>query len=145
MQCSANEDDNYTPSQSLHGAETVYLGLRSAVAAARLMGDTSADVATWKARLARLGAAIAKLYDPGKRAYGEGSSGANAYNLDYSDGGWLLWPVRFKAYDDPTMVGEAPAVERAMRPAFAGPRGQYEAKALLGLAHARRGDAAELE
>lgn len=144
MQCFANEDDNYTPSQSLHGAETVFLGLRSAVAAAKAMGDTAPDVGLWQARLSRLGAAIDKLYDPARKAYGEGTSGGNAYNLDYSDGGWLLWPVRYKPYDDPTMLGEAATVDHAMRAALAGPRGQYEAKALLGLAYARRRDPAEL-
>jgi hypothetical protein len=143
MQCPASEDDNYTPSQSLHGAETVFLGLRSAIAAAKAMGDTNVRVGLWEARLSRLGAAIDRLYDPAKRAYGEGTSGGNAYNLDYSDGGWLLWPVRYKPYDDPTMRGEAATVDRAMRSSLAGPRGQYEAKALLGLAYARR-DPAEL-
>jgi hypothetical protein len=141
MQCTANEDDNYTPSQSLHGAEAVYLGLRSALAAAHAMGDTTLRVGRWRARLARLRAAIDALYDPATRSYREGNSGGNAYNLDYSDGGWLLWPVRYRAYDDPTMRGERTRVERSMRAALAGPRGQYEAKALLGLAHAS-GDAA---
>jgi hypothetical protein len=139
MQCTANEDDNYAPSQSLHGAEAVFLGLRSAVAAAKAMGDASGQVGLWQARLGRLGAAIDHLYDPAKRAYGEGASGANAYNLDYSDGGWLLWPVQYKPYDDTTMRGEADAVDRAMRASLAAPRGQYEAKALLGLAYAGRG------
>ncbi|MEA2272745.1 MAG: glucoamylase, partial [Solirubrobacteraceae bacterium] len=139
LQCVANEDDNYSPSQSLHGAETVYLGLRSALAAARAMGDTGARVSLWRSRLGRLRAAIDRLYDPVKRSYREGNSGGNAYNLDYSDGGWLLWPVRFRPYGDPTMVGEAATVARAMRTALAGPRGQYEAKALLGLAHALHG------
>jgi hypothetical protein len=143
MQCTANEDDNYSPSQSLHGAEAVELGLRSALAAARAMGDTSARVGLWQSRLGRLSAAIDRLYDPGRHAYGEGASGSNAYNLDYSDGGWLLWPVQHKPYDDPTMRGEADAVDRAMRASLAAPRGQYEAKALLGLAYARR-DPAEL-
>ena len=124
MQCTANEDDNYTPSQSLHGAEAVFLGLRSAVAAAKAMGDTGVRVGLWQARLDRLGAAIDRLYDPGKRAYGEGASGSNAYNLDYSDGGWLLWPVQYKRYDDPTMRGEADAVDRALRASLAAPRGQ---------------------
>jgi GH15 family glucan-1,4-alpha-glucosidase len=138
MQCTANEDDNYTPSQSLHGAETVYLGLRSAIAAAHAMGDSSARVGLWQARLVRLRAAIERLYDTGRRAYGEGSSGGNAYNLDYSDGGWLLWPVHLRPYGDARMRGEAATVDRAMRAALAGPRGQYEAKALLGLAYALR-------
>src|SRR5436305_2401093 len=101
MQCVANEDDNYSPSQSLHGAETVYLGLRSALAAATALGDRDARVGRWRARLAGLGAAIDRLYDPAKRAYREGNSGGNSYNLDYSDGGWLLWPVRYKPYADP--------------------------------------------
>jgi len=139
MQCTANEDDNYTPSQSLHGAETVYLGLRSAIAAAHVLGDGDPRVALWQARLQRLGAAIDKLYDPAKHAYREGNSGGNAYNLDYSDGGWLLWPVQYKPYGDPRMQGEAATVEDAMNKALAGPRGQYEAKALLGLAYARGG------
>jgi GH15 family glucan-1,4-alpha-glucosidase len=138
LQCPANEDDNYTPSQSLHGAETVYLGLRSAIAAARAMHDTSTRVTLWQARLGRLRAAIDRLYDPQRRAYGEGSSGGNAYNLDYSDGAWLLWPVHFRPYGDPRMRGEAAAVDRALTGALAAPRGQYETKALLGLAYARR-------
>jgi GH15 family glucan-1,4-alpha-glucosidase len=139
MQCTANEDDNYTPSQSLHGAETVYLGLRSAIAAAHAVGDTNPKVALWEARLNRLRAAIDNLYDPAKHAYREGDSGGNAYNLDYSDGGWLLWPVQFRPYSDPRMQGEAATVQDAMDKALAGPRGQYEAKALLGLAHAKGG------
>src|SRR5207244_13134211 len=136
-QCTANEDDNPTPSQSLHGAETVYLGLRSAIAAAHAVGDRDPRVGRWQARLGRLRAAIDGLYDPAKRAYGEGNSSGNAYNLDYGDGGWLLWPVQFKAYGDPTMRGEAASVARAMRSSLAGPQGQYETKGLLGVAWQR--------
>ena len=139
MQCTANEDDNPTPSQSLHGAETVYLGLRSAIAAAHAVGDRDPRVGRWQARLGRLRAAIDGLYDPAKRAYREGNSSGNAYNLDYGDGGWLLWPVRFRPYGDPRMRGERAAVESAMRPALKGPRGQYEGKALLGVAYAYGG------
>ena len=39
LQCQANEDDNVTPSESLHGAETSELGLRSALAAAAALSD----------------------------------------------------------------------------------------------------------
>jgi hypothetical protein len=143
LQCIANEDDNYTPSQSLHGAEAVFLGLRSAIAAATALGDTSGRVRLWEARLNRLRVAIDGLYDPGTRRYREGVFGANAYNLDYGDGGWLLWPVQYRPYSDPAMVGEADAVDRSMESSLAGSRGQYEAKALLGLAYARR-DRSEL-
>ncbi|MFL5865851.1 MAG: hypothetical protein ACJ766_01975 [Thermoleophilaceae bacterium] len=137
LQCVANEDDNYTPSQSLHGAGPVYLGLESAVAAAAAMGDHGLHVGLWKQRIQRLRGAIDHLYDPSTRSYKSGGAG-NAYNLDYGDGGWLLWPIQFKAYADPTMVGEADAVVASMRHSLAAPRGQYESKALLGLAYAWR-------
>jgi GH15 family glucan-1,4-alpha-glucosidase len=136
LQCAANEDDNPTPSQSLHGAETTELGLRSALAVAATLHDTGAEVSSWRARLVRLDAAIASLYDPRAHAYREGDSAANAYNLSYGDGGWLLWPVRFRPYDDPTMRGEADAVRRAMDASLAGRAGEYEAKALLALGYA---------
>src|SRR5205823_2466371 len=136
LQCQANEDDNPTPSQSLHGAETVDLGLRSALAAAASLGEQGAEESSWRSRLAQLDGAIAALYDPATRSYREGSSSGNAYNVSYGDGGWLLWPVRFRPYLDPTMRGERSAVESAMRAALKGPRGQYEGKALLGLAYA---------
>jgi GH15 family glucan-1,4-alpha-glucosidase len=138
LQCPANEDDNPTPSQSLHGAETVLLGLRSAVAAAAQTRDAGPRAAAWRARLARLDAAIKALYDPRGRAYREGDSTANAYNVEYGDGGWLLWPVAFRPYADPTMQGEAAAVRRAMDSSLASAQGSYEAKGLLGLAHASK-------
>jgi hypothetical protein len=136
LQCIANEDDNYSPSQSLHGAGPTYLGLRSAIAAANALNDGSAQVSAWQQRLDRLRIAIDALYDPSRGSYSSGNSAGNAYNLDYSDGGWLLWPVQFKPYSDPTMASEANAVAAAMRSSLASDRGQYEAKALLGLAYA---------
>ncbi|MEA2399213.1 MAG: glucoamylase [Thermoleophilaceae bacterium] len=136
LQCSASEDDNYTPSQSLHGAETVWLGLKSALAAAHATGDKSPRVATWGARLARLDKAIAALYDPATHSYREGNAAGNAYNVDYGDGGWLLWPVEYRPFGDATMLGEAGAVRGALDSSLKGPHGEYEAKALLGLAHA---------
>ncbi len=136
LQCDANEDDNYTPSQSLHGAEAVYLGLRSAIAAAGALGDDSAQVTSWQQRLDRLRAAIDNLYDPARGAYGSGNSTGNAYNLDYSDGGWLLWPVQFRRYDDPRMAAESEAVSAGMHSSFSSDQGQYEAKALLALGYA---------
>ncbi len=136
LQCIANEDDNVTPSQSLHGAGPVLLGLRSAVAAAGAMGDDSAEVALWKQREAELRAAIQALYDPTTRSYEPGTQAGNSYNVTYGDGGWLLWPVRLLPYSNPRMLGEARAVAAAMKKSLAAPRGQYEAKALLGLTYA---------
>jgi GH15 family glucan-1,4-alpha-glucosidase len=136
LQCLANEDDNYTPSETLHGAGPVYLGLESAVAAAQALGDDSSRTHRWQARVAQLRSAIEALYDPARRSYRPGTSLGNAYNVDYGDGGWMLWPVHFRPYSSPQMAGEADAVAAAMRKSLAADRGQYEAKAVLGLAHA---------
>jgi hypothetical protein len=136
LQCPASEDDNYTPSQGLHGAETVLLGLRSAVAAAKRMGDTSVRPTLWAARADRLTKAIDHLYDPQTGAYSVGDASGNGYIADYGDGGWLLWPTQFKPYDEPPMVAEADHVLASTQKSFAQPQGQYEAKALLGLAYA---------
>lgn len=137
LQCSANEDDNYTKSQTLHGAGPVELGLQSAISAAAAVGDHSPRVTQWRRRLGRLRAAIVALYDRSTRSYRIGGNSAhNAYLVEYGDGGWLLWPVHFKAYRDPTMVGEANAVYAAMRRSLAARRGQYESKALLALGYA---------
>jgi GH15 family glucan-1,4-alpha-glucosidase len=135
LQCIASEDDNYTPSQSLHGAETVYLGLRSAIAAAQVLGDR-ARAARWTTRIVRLRSAIDALYDPSAGAWREGSTSGNAYNVDYGDGGWLLWPVAYRPYTDPQMRSEADAVRASLDASLASSRGEYEAKALLGLAYA---------
>ncbi len=137
LQCEASEDDNPTPSESLHGAETVELGLRSAIAAAEMSGrGGTAEATAWRARLARLDAAIQALYDPASHSYREGNSSANAYNLIYGDGGWLLWPVQLHPYSDPRMTGEANAVRAALDASLRAPEGEYEMKALLGLAYA---------
>jgi GH15 family glucan-1,4-alpha-glucosidase len=136
LQCEANEDDNFTPSQSLHGAETAELGLRSALAAAAALGEQGGEQVSWRDRLEQLDAAIARLYDPATHSYREGQSGSNAYNVSYGDGGWLLWPVAFRPYADPTMGGEADAVRAAIDASLRSPRGEYEGKALLGLAYA---------
>jgi hypothetical protein len=138
LQCVANEDDSVTPSQSLHGAGPVLLGLRSAVAAAKDLGDHSADVALWKQREGGLADAIQALYDPASRSYKPGTQAGNSYNVTYGDGGWLLWPVRLLPYSNPRMIGEAHAVAAAMKKSLAAERGQYEAKALLGLSYAWR-------
>ena len=135
LQCPASEDDNYTPSQSLHGAETTVLGLRSAIAAAKLAGDNGAHVTQWKARLTSLLAAIEKLYDPQRREYSEGNTTGNAYDAAYEDGGWLLWPVELKPAGDPVMRDEALAVQKTMDASFKAPAGEYESRGLLGLAH----------
>ena len=133
LQCQANEDDSFTPSQTLHGAGPVLLGLRSAIAAASQLGDGSAGVSIWKARAATLAGAIDALYEPAQRAYREQPGNSSAQPVLYTDGGWLLWPVRLHAVADPRMQGEAQAVWQAMLASLDSTSGGYEGKALLGV------------
>ena len=136
LQCLANEDDSFTPSQTLHGAGPVLLGLRSAVAAAASLGDHSAQVALWQSRATTLAGAIDSLYDPAARAYREQPGGASAAPVLYTDGGWLIWPVQLHPYGDPRMQGEASAVWKSMMASLASNAGGYEGKALLAVCEA---------
>jgi len=133
LQCPADEDDSYTPSQTLHGAGPDLLGLRSAVAAASALGDQSPEVAVWQHRVATLTAAIDNLYDPKQGAYEEQAGAGSALPVSYTDGGWLLWPVQLHPLGSPPMQGEASAVWSAMLASFASNSGGYEGKALLGV------------
>jgi len=137
FQCQANEDDSFTPSQTLHGAGPVLLGLQSAIAAATALGDVSPLMQTWKSRADELLRAIDSLYDsrPGQQAYREGPGNASAAPVSYTDGGWLLWPVQLHPYGDPRMQAEAAAVWAAMWASLASSSGGYEAKSLVGVCH----------
>lgn len=133
FQCPANEDDSFTPSQTLHGAGPALLGLRSALAAAAVVGDTSPQVLLWQQRLTQLGSAVDNLYDPAAGAYREQPGATSAAPVSFADGGWLLWPVQLHPYADPRMVGESNAVWSAMLSSLNQTSGGYEAKALLGV------------
>lgn len=141
FQCAASEDDNFTPSQTLHGALPDLLALRSAVAAATVLGDHSTIVDEWQARAQRLQQAIDSLYDPEAHAYREGPSSTEATPVNFEDGGLMLWPTQLHPYANPTMEGEAAATQTAMDASFDAAGGDYEGVALLGLCHADRGTA----
>ncbi|MHB1712025.1 MAG: hypothetical protein ACYCV7_11580 [Acidimicrobiales bacterium] len=137
LQCPASEDDTFPPSQTLHGALPDLLGLRSAAAAASLLGH-GRDAATWTARANQLQASIDALYSPSAHAYREGPSTGAALPVSFEDGGLLLWPARLHSYSDPRMQGEAIATQASMNASLASTQGSYEAVALLGLCHAWR-------
>jgi GH15 family glucan-1,4-alpha-glucosidase len=149
LQCQANEDDNLTPTQTLHGAGPDLLGLRSAILAAGALGLELSDprVAQWSARAGTLQQAIDKLWLPSRGVYGEGAGDAGASSPAtpnetqlFSDGGWLLWPVQLhsmSATNDPVgaqrMASEANATLAAALDSLGNQAsGGYEAKGLLG-------------
>jgi hypothetical protein len=132
----ACEDDHPTPQgpqPTMHGSGPVLLAMRSAAAAAEALGR-GADARRYRARAAELEAAIDRRH----RAEG------GAWTTDFGVGGWALWPVRVKpSYADQRMRAQAEAVWKGVAPAFDAPhgprkRGQYEAKALHGLAFFHR-------
>lgn len=134
----ACEDDNPEPPASsgsriptMHASGPVLLAMRSATQAAEVLGREG-DVIRYRERTRELAEAI-------DREYAAGPDG-QAWTEDFGDGGWNLWPVRVQPYEHPRSIAQAEAAWQSVKPAFdapEGPRtsGQYEAKALLGLAH----------
>lgn len=132
LPCLAIEDDNPQPSQTIHGAGPVWLGLDSAVKAAKALGEDEA-AARWAARRDELGAAIEQeLTSDGVVGGGNGV---------------VVWPACLYPYDDPRFTdAHYAAVWDRLAPSFAQPdagpggriRGLYESKGLLALAKATR-------
>ena len=134
LQCSANEEGNESPSQTLVGAQAAWLGLDSAVQAARVRGTEGslANADSWAERRDELGAAIdANFFD----------AECNCYTRDYTTGGAFLWPVGFKPYGSSRSNSQADVNFRHMTRVMNGneAQGRYEAKMLLGNAYAWAG------
>lgn len=130
LQCPAPEDDHLVPSQTIVGATMVWLGLDSAVQAARELGHGD-DAVRYETRRDRIEAAIdAHLWDPAAGAYGTKRAG-------FPDPA-LAWPACFKAFDHPRMQRHLEALYHInQRDAYREPEagttrtGLYEAKSLI--------------
>lgn len=148
LQCPANEDDNFRKTQTLHGAITAWLGLGSAVRAARFLGRT-AEADRWRERMLELGLAIdTQMGHPdvgwvGRPGGAAGETGDIAGVLS-----WLVWPAKFVSAADPRMARVAGQIAGVMRPFFEkrDGGGQYHAKSTTALAwfYSQQGDAAGL-
>lgn len=99
----AEEDDSFVPSDGLQGAVTVWMGLESAIEAARVEGDTE-RIAPWRARADGLKASILSEYwpngrfHPGSPGYGQGLG----YRGDFNAAAWILWPAGLLDPADPS-------------------------------------------
>lgn len=134
LQCRAHEDDNFSQTQTIHGAQTTVLALRSAIRAAALVGDASPRVDAWRSRLDELHAAIEReLFDPEENWYRR-QAGSNQAG-SFQQHGWLLWPTQIRPRTDPRMDAIARRLNQSVGQALAGPRGSYETKGVLGLAY----------
>lgn len=91
LQCPAHEGDDPEMTQTLVGAQTVWLGLNAAVRAGRALGtETSkANAAKWAERRDEIAAAIRENYL---------DEDCQCYTRDHEVGGTNLWPVGFEPY-----------------------------------------------
>lgn len=145
LQCRATEDDNFRlyQQQTLTGAATTYLGLRSAEQAARALGER-ADARRFERRRRELRRAIDReLWDPGSRSYGHRDPTATGGSQAGASAEWIIWPVRFKPVTHRRITGHAERVWEDIRLSFQAPAGErdfglYEAKGLIALARVYR-------
>jgi hypothetical protein len=130
----ANEDDDYDLTSTLHGAVTVYAALRSGARLAHAAGDDTRAL-SYQARAAELqGAILAAYYDRATGLFRDqqnGPSGAQG-----GDTGWLAWPGRVLAPDDPRLEAQLDADMAAVLEALGGQTegGSYLAKNVLAAA-----------
>jgi hypothetical protein len=137
LQCSANEGDRETASQTLVGAQAVWLGLDSAVHAAkvRASAESLANAETWANRRDELAVAIEDNFFDAE---------CKCYTRDYEVGGAFLWPVGFVEYGSARSNAQATMNYRHMTRVYnhQEPQGRYESKMLLGNAYAWSGTGA---
>ncbi len=121
LQCPANEDDNPDFTRTLHGAETVLLGLRTAHQAG--FGDHAE-------RIAELEAGIEEVFwDEAAGHFSADGIGQNS---------WAIWPVQLWHRTDPRWDGVADRLMAHLTERLVEPRPEgssYDAKATLALAH----------
>lgn len=140
LQCSANEGDNPALTQTLVGAQAVWLGLGAAVRAGRALGTATSNqnAEKWQARRDELKAAIeARFFD----------EDCSCYTDDHEIGGTLLWPVGLEPYGSRIANSQAEInwgyVRRVLRGRVQ--MGGHESKALLGNAYAWKKQPAKLK
>ena len=138
LQCRAIEDDNPDLRQTNVGASATWMALDAAAEAATVLGEDAA-AGRYAARRDALGAAIEEhLWDDARGAYGPGAAAMT------------VWPACFHDYDHPRMARHLDHVWATIAPTFEEPEagrktfGLYEAKGVLALAKAWKGDAAKM-
>lgn len=139
LQCLANEDDNIPLAQTLMGAQTVLLALRSAVEAAAECGFERSEVEFWQSRARELEEAIPRHF-------------LRTEPLPHLEGPrapWVIWPVRFLQPQDPVAVSHVRLLKKeGIDPVLqrTAPAAAYNGEPLNALAYLarQRGDRAML-
>lgn len=140
LYCASPDSRNTSPTQSLIGAQSVWLGLGAAARAANELGTptSEANSARWTARQSEIGDEIRDRYF---------DEDCNCYTDDPAVGGALLWPVGFVRYGSDEANAQAEVnfrhVSRALRGRL--DAGGSETEALLGNAFAWSRSAGDLK
>ncbi|MDQ3964156.1 MAG: hypothetical protein M3277_09655 [Actinomycetota bacterium] len=129
LQCIANEEDNETPSQSLVGAQAVWMGLGAAANAAETFGRDGdlLNAEKWRTRQAELGAAIDEQFLDDE---------CNCYTQNYITGATLLWPAQLLPYTEPRAQAQADVNWQHMTDVLSGEITQGREESRLAVAHA---------
>ena len=129
LQCVANEEDNESPTQSLVGAQAVWMGLGAAANAAETFGRDGdlGNAEKWRARQVELGAAIDEQFLDEE---------CNCYTPSYITGATLLWPVHLLPYSDPRALAQADLNWQHMTGVLSGEITQGSEESRLAVAHA---------
>ncbi len=131
LQCLANEDDNIPLAQTLMGAQTVLLALRSGIEAAEECGFDPAEVDFWRARARELEEGIPRFFQRSEPVP----------HLEGPRAPWVIWPVRFLAPRDPLAVSHVRLLkEQGIDPILqrTAPESGYNAEPLTALAYLAR-------
>jgi hypothetical protein len=134
LQCLEEEDDNPTPTITLHGAIATHAGLAAAVRTAMYLGRLD-DARRWSARLNVLDAAIEKQLGDPTLGYVGGSTNLGDVGA-IGPVAWTLWPARLHPSSDARIGLAAQQIVQNYTPFFnqtdAG--GAYFGKGLVALA-----------
>ena len=129
LQCVANEEDNETPTQTLVGAQAVWMGLGAAADAAETFGRDGdlLNAEKWGGRQEELGTAIETEFF---------NAECNCYTTDYITGATLLWPVQLLPYSDPKAQSQADVNWQHMTDVLSGEVTQGRGESRMAVAHA---------
>lgn len=144
LQALASEDDNATPTQTLHGAVTVQGSLELASQFAKASAHLD-DAARWHARALELQAAISThLFDTKTGLFTAGDNAAsNPGSQASGPTAWLVWPMRVFPWEDSRVEAQLHFDLKGVQTiiALTDPEGgAYFMKNLLALALARGKD-----
>ena len=113
LQLTAREDDVLWQSQSIYGAATTLMGLKSAVAAATYLNDTASVIAAWQNRITELETAIQTV----KWGLQGNQYDVPAYN-SFGPYSALIWPALYKDTLNAQLLSHADSLNSQIIPYF---------------------------